>query len=188
MRTVDWNDDGRRARYRAFDNHLQLGQRTGAGEMWLQSSLLEPGEQTRDLRVVADEVLAAIAQGRTQSVVTWSGPGLRAFLVQQVREPSRVEVLDRMDGQLKGQAAHLVVFDALREGTGARLALLFVRAPFYYAETSRSGRRRGWPVLLVAGYGNGQADFEAGLTDFDTFIQSIEMGPNAEALGLGDPG
>jgi len=184
IRTIDTNDDGRRERYWAYDFHLRLAQRTGGGEMWVESHILEPVEQTRELRVLADEVLAAIAEGRRQNVVRWSENGRPVLQLRPVREPIQIDILDRMDGILDGRDAHLVVFRGTREGTGGQVALLFTRAPFYHLEDGSFGRIRGWPVLVVAGYGNGPSDFAAGLDDFDRLLRAIEMESNAAALGI----
>ena len=184
IRRTDWNDDGRASRYWGYSHHLQLEQRTGAGEIWLQSVILEPDEESRALRHHADNVLAAIAEGKTQNVITLNDYG-RPVTVRQVREPMEVQLLDRMDGQLDGQEAHLVIFRVSRGDAGAQMAMLFARAGFHYVQKGSFGKRRGWPVLLVVGYGNGPSDFDAGLPDFDRFIRSIEMESNADQLGLG---
>ena len=182
IRSTDWNDDGVAARYWSYVYHLRLGQRTGSGELWLQSKILEPDEQSRDLRHLADGFLSSMAEGRTENVMTWNGQGTPVQM-QAVRQQMEITVLDRMDGQLGGQQAHLVTFRASRNDGAAQFAMLFARAPFYHAQRGGPGKVRGWPVLLVAGYANGPGDFAGGLPDFDRFLRAIEMEPNAGDFG-----
>jgi len=183
VRQTDWDDDGRPSRYRAFRNHLRFTERTGAGEMWLQSTILEPEVQVRELRHIADHFLSSVAEGSPGRAV-WTGRRIELRAAQPALE---VDVLSRMDGQLAGQQAHLVIFRASRADAAAHTAVLFARAPFRHAQPGSMERVRGWPVLLIAGYTNGPAEFDRGMSDFAKLLETIEMMSNDERFGLGVP-
>ena len=174
IRHIDWNDDGRNHRYRAYVYHLRMGEQRGPGAMWVQSTLVEPDVQSRELEYVADSFMNALAEGPQST--GWSPAGM--FMRQQGSQ-ARIQLLDRTDGQLRGDEAHLVFFDVVKNDATARMALLFVRAPFYFEQQGSFGKSRGWPVMLVVGYANGPDRFAEGLSDFNTLIESIEMSSNA---------
>jgi hypothetical protein len=52
--------------------------------------------------------------------------------------------------------------------------IVLSRAPFGWRERSAEGYR-DWPVIVVVGYSNSPAEFEAGLPDFERLLAAMDL-------------
>ncbi|MCA9535871.1 MAG: hypothetical protein KC593_19430 [Myxococcales bacterium] len=135
---------------------LALRHRTNQGRMWLDVVPVAVTVRDQDLHGVARDVVA-------------SSPRENKF------DGSIASVVGEAAIAISRHAGHMVLVEA-GSGEGlARGALVFVRANYLQ---QRARRWRVVPVIVVAGYANDAADFEAGLADFQTFLASIQLGPS----------
>jgi len=188
--SFDLNDDGvadQTVKYPRYE--ILLTNRHNDGEIWLSTVPLSGKNSEKNLQVLLERYVEGISG--TGSVVVISMPEEQKAAVADKHYATRVTELRKvqLDG-VEGLAATVEVanVDQLQLSPNSRwlrAKLVFVRPGFQYAmgTSSDGSATHAWPVLLVAGYSNGTADFDASLPDFERLLSEIDFQSDDEVVG-----
>ena len=101
-------------------------------------------------------------------------------MVAERRYASRV--LDELPVVVSGQPGQAILLevanvDQLQLERGSRTinaVVVLIRAPFRWRQESALGHR-DWPMLMIVGYANSPAEFDASMPDFERFLGNIRF-------------
>jgi hypothetical protein len=145
-----------------------------AGVVWLRTVPVSADLAKKDLRVLTDGYVEALAGGQYESTE------LDRSSVTTVEKRFASTLLSAEPCQLATQECEaatieLANVDQLKldpKYRSNKLMVVITRTPFVYWPRMR---RSHHPVYLVAGYSNQPGQFEAGLPDFLGFLQHIDI-------------
>lgn len=166
----------------AYYYDLRLDHRRNNGRIWLRTFPVPDSARDRDLSVLVQNFVENIAAN--------------GYFTADVREREHVtveerryatQVLDTQRVSVSQHEAAAVMFDVANvnqlqmsaSARSARAMVVMARTPYHYVIRNGAGGR-SWPILMLIGYANAPADFDAGLPDFQRFVQAIELRPPAE--------
>jgi hypothetical protein len=174
---IDWDGDGDAESSRqelAFE--LRFVHLRHAGVVWLRAVPVSPDSAKKDLRVLTQSFVEALAGGEYELMEL--NPGRLATTEKRFASTLLGEQSCRLAGlDCDSATIELANVDQLKldpSYRSNRLQVVITRTSFVYAPTGEWGP--SYPVYLVAGYSNQPAQFAAGLPDFAGLLQRIEIG------------
>lgn len=154
----------------AYD--LRFKHRVHSGVIWVRTLPISQALREKDLRVLMQEYIDAVAGAGYERV---------SFVMVEERRYA-AETLSRESGTIAGKAAFAAKFavanvDQLKVSKDARrvvVRLVILRPGFDYEVKSPVTREQvKFPVLFVAGYASQPEDFEQGVRDFDDLLTRL---------------
>lgn len=163
-----------RAGVRVPGHHLVLQEVEGGGVLWIRAVPLAPIVETTALDVLADNYVSGSQGG-------YFGPTLVGEAIPGVDRRFPGVVHDRMSMRLDGRPARARLVDAAsvrpqpgEASRGVRALIVFARLSATYPRYEGFAERNE-PMLLVVGYVNGRAAFEARLPDFEQLLRAVDL-------------
>lgn len=167
---------------------LRYEHRVHSGVIWLRNIPLSPKLRSKDLRVLLQDYIDQIT-----SMTTYETVKFRPNLVEIVVDHPVAVIIEQSSATVAGQPAYMATIETanadqikLDPGTRRRrVQLVIMRAPQDDPidpdkDTSDKGTfprpATTLPVVVLAGYSNMPADFQAGLEDFHDFLRRLTIG------------
>jgi hypothetical protein len=185
--SADWRidnfvlDDDERPRARETATlDLSLHHRRTHAQIWVDSAVIDRSVEQTELRVLAENWVASIADHGYFDATFVGGAG-----VEITSRRYAAEILDARAVGIGGQPGYSVLVDVANlnqaeirpEERAARALVTFVRLP--HPRRIRSGNAIAEePMLMVIGYVNVPQEFDENMADFTRFVESIEFVPD----------
>jgi hypothetical protein len=148
-----------------------------AGVVWLRTVPVSTDLAEKDLRVLTEGYVEALAGGQYES--TDLGQGTATTVEKRFASSLlSAEPCHLARQECEAATIDLANVDQLKldpKYRSNKLMVVITRTPFVYTPRMR---RRHYPVYLVAGYSNQPGQFDAGLPDFMGFLQHIDITGN----------
>jgi len=188
---VDRNDDGSPERERAFFCDLELRHRRNNGMIWISTTELPKKFNETHLDVFLRnyiESLAGAIRVRTGSALGFHSIKVREFATQILeQEQSLLGPYEAVSATITRADLHQLRLDANHVSLRARIVL--IRIDGMVRIGGRKGETKVWPaqrrvdpvtevpgkILMMIGYSNSKEYFDEGLSDFETFLNSISF-------------
>jgi len=160
---------------------LRFHQRAGSGVVWLRDVPISARLGGRELGALVEALAAAMTGADDETALPEASAASAAG-----RRPGVISA--RGPVMLAGLAGYAVTLDFAGDPAAAgaavqprRVELVVVRAPGSYMQLPPLAKRppRRFPVLLVAGYANAPADFDAALPDFHELLARVTIAGRA---------
>lgn len=148
-----------------------------AGVVWLRTVPVATDLATKDLRVLAEGFVEALAGGQYET--TQIGEGSASTVEKRFASTLlSAEPCQLATQECEAATLELANVDQLKldpKYRSNKLMVVITRTPFVFWPRMR---RSHYPVYLVAGYSNQPGQFDAGLPDFMAFLQHVEISGN----------
>jgi hypothetical protein len=146
-----------------------------AGVVWLRTVPVSADLATKDLRVLTEGYVEALAGGQYETTEIDQG-GASTLEKRFASTLLSAEPCQLAAQECEAATLELANVDQLKldpKYRSNKLMVVITRTPFVYWPRMR---RSHHPVYLVAGYSNQPGQFDAGLPDFVAFLQHIDIG------------
>ena len=155
---------------------LSLRNRYNNSLMWVDAARLPDDLLDASPAIAAHAIVEGLAGG------TWDATYVYGR-VQYTRRRWATRLLEEAPATVQGHPGHMVLADVMdvaqtqvnpQGGALARTMIVVVRVPSFEHQVQGDQQRRR-PALLIAGYANTPAQFDAEVGDFQTLLQSIQV-------------
>jgi hypothetical protein len=177
----DNNGDGRTDdRFKAFTYALRYEHSVHAGVIWLRNIPIAQKLRDKDLRVLMQDYIEEITTA-TYETVQLGAHGVPTVVVERRRAAA---ILEQGPATVAGRLAYAATIEVANvdqiklspDVRTRRVEIVLMRSPDDETIRHNGVVTATYPVVVLAGYSNMQADFPAGRDDFHDFLRLLTIG------------